>query len=71
LNNFPAKVEGIDKEVKLQDLTSDEILDEYIVYLKKNGLEQIVEIFEKIYGDLKNTMSKISKNILDKLDIKF
>lgn len=71
LNNFPAKVEGIDKEVKLQDLTSDEILDEYIVYLKKNGLEQIVEIFEKIYGDLKNIMSKISKNILANIDIKF
>ncbi|WKV07862.2 hypothetical protein Q2T46_09830 [Thermoanaerobacterium sp. CMT5567-10] len=71
LNNLPAKVEGIDKEVKLQDLTSDEILDEYIVYLKKNGLEQIVEIFEKIYGDLKNTMSKISSNILANIDIKF
>lgn len=71
LNNFPTKVEGIDKEVKLQDLTSDEILDEYIVYLKKNGLEQIVEIFEKIYGDLKNTMSKISSNILANIDIKF
>ncbi|MGF7401096.1 SEC-C domain-containing protein [Thermoanaerobacterium thermosaccharolyticum] len=71
LNNLPAKVEGIDKEVKLQDLISDEILDEYIVYLKKNGLEQIAELFEKIYGDLKNTMSKISSDILANLDIKF
>lgn len=71
LNNLPAKVEGIDKEVKLQDLTSDEILDEYIVYLKKNGLEQIVDLFKKIYGDLKNTMSKISSDILANLDIKF
>ncbi|PHO07466.1 zinc-binding protein [Thermoanaerobacterium thermosaccharolyticum] len=71
LNNLPAKVEGIDKEVKLQDLTSDEILDEYIVYLKKNGLEQIAELFEKIYGDLKNTMSKINKNILNNIDLKF
>ncbi|MFU0782072.1 MAG: SEC-C motif domain protein [Thermoanaerobacterium thermosaccharolyticum] len=71
LNNWPAKVEGIDKEVKLQDLISDEILDEYIVYLKKNGLEQIVDLFKKIYGDLKNTMSKISSDILANLDIKF
>ncbi|ADL67898.1 SEC-C domain-containing protein [Thermoanaerobacterium thermosaccharolyticum] len=71
LNNLPAKVEGIDKEVKLQDLISDEILDEYIVYLKKNGLEQIVDLFKKIYGDLKNTMSKISSDILANLDIKF
>ncbi|WP_434640382.1 SEC-C domain-containing protein [Thermoanaerobacterium thermosaccharolyticum] len=71
LNNLPAKVEGIDKEVKLQDLISDEILDEYIVYLKKNGLEQIVDLFKKIYGDLKNTMSKINKNILNNIDLKF
>ncbi|MBP2072016.1 SEC-C domain-containing protein [Thermoanaerobacterium butyriciformans] len=70
LNNLPAKVEGIDKEVKLQDLASDEILDEYIVYLKKNGLEQIVDLFEKIYGDLKNIMNKLSKDLSD-IDIKF
>lgn len=71
LNDFPTKVEAIDKEVKLQDLISNDIFNnKYMDYLKKNSLEQIVNLFNEIYGNLKNTMNKLSKNLSD-IDIKF
>lgn len=72
LNDFPTKVEAIDKEVKLQDLISNDIYNnnKYMDYLKKNGLEQIVNLFNEIYGNLKNTINKLSENLSD-IDIKF
>lgn len=70
LNDFPTKVEGIDKEINLNDLISDDIFNKYMDYLKKNGLEQIVNLFNEIYGNLKNTMNKLSKDLSD-IDIKF
>lgn len=53
LNDFPTKVEGIDKEINLNDLISDDNFNKYMDYLKKNGLEQIVNLFNEIYGNLK------------------
>ncbi|MDI3310260.1 MAG: SEC-C domain-containing protein [Thermoanaerobacterium sp.] len=65
LNNFPTKVEEINKEVKLQDLISDEIFDEYTIYLEKNQLNQVVGLYKEVYNELKSILNKHNNEFFD------
>ncbi|WP_164906170.1 hypothetical protein [Thermoanaerobacterium thermosaccharolyticum] len=65
MNNFPTKVEGIDKEIKLQDLISDEIFNKYINYLEKNQLNQVVGLYKEVYNELKSILNKHNNEFFD------